>query len=77
MDRPLSALVNPVASMANCRPRQLSQIAPRDIILLAVVRMFSFGFSMLLKFSSFIMTLHLSPTSFRFIRACTLFIQGS
>jgi len=53
-ERPLSALVNPVASMANCRPRQLSHMGPKDIILLAVVRMLSLAFS---KSSSIIITL--------------------
>ncbi len=54
IDRPRSALVRPVASMANCLPRQLSQMGPRRTILLAVSRISSLGFSMI---SSLIMTL--------------------
>ena len=44
-ERPRSALVRPVESMANWRPRQLSQMGPRLMIFLAVSRMLSLGFS--------------------------------
>ena len=41
MDLPLSLSVRPVESMANCLPRQLSQMGPSLRILLAVSWMLS------------------------------------
>ncbi len=69
-ERPRSALVRPVESIANWRPRQLSQIGPRLMIFLAVSRILSLGFSGFSKLSSLIMTLHIMQSSFWFIRAC-------